>query len=96
MRTTGLGGDPEVHGVVPGLAGGLRLGPRRQMPLALAAVQFPTLVHEMLDTALGMDAAPTKAGALRCPCSPPCHPACRTAKPPSPSACFRDRNAWPI
>ncbi len=54
MRTTGLGGDSEVH-VVEGLAGGLRLGPRRLMPISLAAAQFPDLVHEALDRALAHD-----------------------------------------
>ncbi len=51
MRTTGLGGDSEVH-VTEGLDAGLRLGPRRLMPIALAAMQFPELVHLALDRAL--------------------------------------------
>ena len=51
MRTTGLGGDSEVH-VVAGLAGGLRLGPRRLIPIALMARDFPALVHSALDRAL--------------------------------------------
>ena len=51
MRTTGLGGDSEVH-VVAGLAGGLRLGPRRLIPVSLMARDFPTLVHSALDRAL--------------------------------------------
>jgi N-methylhydantoinase A/oxoprolinase/acetone carboxylase beta subunit len=38
MRTTGLGGDSEVHLVTEGLTGGLRLGPRRLMPVSLLAV----------------------------------------------------------
>lgn len=54
MRTTGLGGDSEVQ-VVDGLNGGLRLGPRRLMPIALAAHDFPALVHRELDRALAMD-----------------------------------------
>ena len=54
MRTTGLGGDSEVH-VVEGLNGGVRLGPRRLMPISLAAKQFPQLVHDTLDRALAMD-----------------------------------------
>ncbi|GAB4260981.1 MAG: hydantoinase/oxoprolinase family protein [Pararhodobacter sp.] len=57
MRTTGLGGDSEVH-VAEGLAGGLRLGPRRLMPLSLAAMQHPDLVHRALDNALSRDPAP--------------------------------------
>lgn len=51
MRTTGLGGDSAVH-VTDGLAAGLHLGPRRVMPIALAARQFPDLVHAALDHAL--------------------------------------------
>ena len=54
MRTTGLGGDSEVH-IVDGLNGGLRLGPRRLMPISLAAKQFPDLVHGALDRALALD-----------------------------------------
>ncbi len=54
MRTTGLGGDSEVH-VVDGLGGGVQLGPRRLMPIALAAQEYPELVHRELDRALAMD-----------------------------------------
>lgn len=54
MRTTGLGGDSEVH-VTSGLVAGLRLGPRRLMPISLAAQQFPALVHGALDRALAQD-----------------------------------------
>ncbi|SFR52141.1 N-methylhydantoinase A/oxoprolinase/acetone carboxylase, beta subunit [Yoonia tamlensis] len=57
MRTTGLGGDSEVH-VAEGLNGTLWLGPRRLMPLSLAAVQFPALVHAALDRALAHDIPP--------------------------------------
>lgn len=57
MRTSGLGGDSEVH-VRDGLEGGLLLGPRRVMPLALAARQYPDLVHRALDEAIGRDPAP--------------------------------------
>lgn len=55
MRTTGLGGDSEVH-LLEGLETGLRLGPRRLMPVALAARDFPDLVHEALDHWLTRDA----------------------------------------
>jgi N-methylhydantoinase A/oxoprolinase/acetone carboxylase beta subunit len=51
MRTTGLGGDSQVH-IVEGLDGGLQLGPRRLMPVSLAAIQWPDLVHSALDHAL--------------------------------------------
>lgn len=54
MRTTGLGGDSEVH-VVDGLGGGVQLGPRRLMPIALAAQEYPELVHRELDRALAID-----------------------------------------
>jgi len=66
MRTTGLGGDSEVH-LREGLDGGLHLGPRRVMPLALAAVQHPALVHRMLDEALGRDPAPEESWRLALP-----------------------------
>ncbi len=54
MRTTGLGGDSEVH-VVEGLQAALRLGPRRLMPIALAAHHYPALVHRVLDRALSQE-----------------------------------------
>lgn len=55
MRTTGLGGDSEVH-LLEGLETGLRLGPRRLMPVALAARDHPALVHEAFDHWLSFDA----------------------------------------
>ncbi|MDG1117724.1 MAG: hydantoinase/oxoprolinase family protein [Flavimaricola sp.] len=61
MRTTGLGGDSEVH-LLEGLEGGLMLGPRRLMPLSLLAVTHGALVHRTLDRALSMDAAPDGVG----------------------------------
>jgi N-methylhydantoinase A/oxoprolinase/acetone carboxylase beta subunit len=51
MRTTGLGGDSEVH-LLEGLDTGLRLGPRRLMPISLAARDYPELVHGALDQCL--------------------------------------------
>lgn len=48
MRTTGLGGDSEVH-VLDGLTGGLRLGPRRLIPVSLLAADHGEMVHEALD-----------------------------------------------
>ncbi len=56
MRTTGLGGDSEVHPVTEGLDGGLRLGPRRLIPLSLLAVDHADLVHAALDRALAAEA----------------------------------------
>lgn len=66
MRTHGLGGDSEVH-LREGLEGGLRLGPRRVMPLALAAAQHPALVHRALDEALSRDPAPDEVWRLALP-----------------------------
>lgn len=48
MRTTGLGGDSEVH-LMEGLATTLRLGPRRLVPVSLMARDWPGLVHDALD-----------------------------------------------
>lgn len=61
MRTTGLGGDSEVH-VVEGLSGGLRLGPRRLMPISLAAQHHPDLIHGALDHALAQDVPASDGG----------------------------------
>ncbi len=52
MRTTGLGGDSEVHVVDEGLIGGVTLGPRRVLPVSLIASAAPDLVHRVLDTQL--------------------------------------------
>ncbi|MDG2230693.1 MAG: hydantoinase/oxoprolinase family protein [Paracoccaceae bacterium] len=52
MRTSGLGGDSEVHFVSEGLAGGITLGPKRVLPLSLAAQEFPAEVHDALDAQL--------------------------------------------
>ena len=57
MRTTGLGGDSEVHLVTAGLAGGLRLGPRRLVPVSLLAVDHGPMVHAALDRWLSSDTA---------------------------------------
>jgi N-methylhydantoinase A/oxoprolinase/acetone carboxylase beta subunit len=54
MRTSGLGGDSEVH-VREGLEGGLFLGPRRVMPISMVARDYPDLVHPVLDRALAHD-----------------------------------------
>ena len=55
MRTTGLGGDSEVHALTEGLAGGVTLGPRRVLPVSLIAVQAPEAVHQALETQLRND-----------------------------------------
>jgi N-methylhydantoinase A/oxoprolinase/acetone carboxylase beta subunit len=61
MRTSGLGGDSEVH-VVDGLDGGLRLGPRRLMPISLAAHHYPDLVHAVLDRSMSQDIPASDGG----------------------------------
>lgn len=66
MRTTGLGGDSEVH-VVEGLQAGLKLGPRRLMPIALAAHHYPQLVHRALDAALHMPTPAMDGGQIVIP-----------------------------
>ncbi|MFT4151617.1 MAG: hydantoinase/oxoprolinase family protein [Paracoccaceae bacterium] len=55
MRTTGLGGDSEVHVIAEGLSGSLRLGPRRAVPVSLLAVDHPQMVHAALDRALSTE-----------------------------------------
>lgn len=52
MRTTGLGGDSQVHLNTSGLAGGLTLGPRRVVPVSLIATDAPDVVHAALDEQL--------------------------------------------
>lgn len=66
MRTTGLGGDSEVH-LLDGLETGLRLGPRRLMPVSLAARDFPGLVHDALDQWLAVDAPSEQDGRFALP-----------------------------
>ncbi|AXI48462.1 hydantoinase [Sulfitobacter sp. SK012] len=52
MRTTGLGGDSEAHFLTDGLQGGVTLGPRRLLPVSLAALDAPDVVHDTLDAQL--------------------------------------------
>ena len=66
MRTTGLGGDSEVH-VLDGLDGGLWLGPRRLMPISLAARDHPELVHKVLDQCLTSDVPAVDGGQFAMP-----------------------------
>jgi len=66
MRTTGLGGDSEVH-LLDGLDGGLRLGPRRLMPVSLAAHLYPGVVLPALAAALEQMPAPEHAGRFALP-----------------------------
>jgi N-methylhydantoinase A/oxoprolinase/acetone carboxylase beta subunit len=66
MRTTGLGGDSEVH-LAEGLEGSLRLGPRRLMPVALLAMSAPEMVHRALDASLAAEVATEGAGRFAVP-----------------------------
>ena len=66
MRTWGLGGDSEVH-VLDGLEGGLRLGPRRLMPISLAAFHYPELIHATLDRGLAQDIPAADGGQFAIP-----------------------------
>ncbi|WP_417589129.1 hydantoinase/oxoprolinase N-terminal domain-containing protein [Pararhodobacter oceanensis] len=66
MRTSGLGGDSEVR-MSEALTGGVILGPRRMLPMALAAVQYPALVHGALDRALDMPAAADESWSFALP-----------------------------
>ncbi|MCX7558366.1 hydantoinase/oxoprolinase family protein [Sulfitobacter sp. F26204] len=52
MRTTGLGGDSEVHFISEGLQGGVTLGPKRVLPVSLIALEAPDVVHAALDKQL--------------------------------------------
>ncbi len=52
MRTTGLGGDSEVHFVGEGLRGGVTLGPRRVIPVSLLATDAPDVVLPTLEAQL--------------------------------------------
>ncbi len=52
MRTTGLGGDSQVHLRASGLSGGVLLGPRRVVPVSLIATEAPDVVHDVLDAQL--------------------------------------------
>lgn len=49
MRTTGLGGDSEVHLNSAGLKGGVTLGPRRVVPVSLMAEIAPEVVLPALE-----------------------------------------------
>jgi len=52
MRTTGLGGDSQVHVTTSGLTAAVTLGPRRVMPVSLLAVDWADVVHGALDAQL--------------------------------------------
>ena len=67
MRTTGLGGDSEVHLITEGLDGGLRLGPRRLVPVSLLAVEHGAMVHAALDRWLSNEAVGEHDGRFAIP-----------------------------
>lgn len=90
MRTTGLGGDSEVHPLTEGLRGGLRLGPRRLMPLSLLARDYPAMVHEALDKALTAEMVSDHAGRFVVPMA-----ARATGLPPRDAALF-ERITGPV
>ena len=52
MYTFGLGGDSEVKLELEGLGGHIFLGPKRVIPVALAASIEPDLIHQTLDSQL--------------------------------------------
>ena len=52
MYTFGLGGDSEVKLELEGLGGDISLGPKRVIPVALAASIEPDLIHQTLDSQL--------------------------------------------
>ncbi len=55
MTTVGLGGDSEVTVAHTGIVADLELGPRRVVPLCLAAAEHPEMVHRILDMQLTHD-----------------------------------------
>ena len=52
MYTFGLGGDSEVKLQVEGLGGDISLGPKRVIPISLAAAIEPDSIHQTLDSQL--------------------------------------------
>ena len=52
MYTFGLGGDSEVKLQVEGLGGDISLGPKRVIPISLAAAIEPASIHQTLDSQL--------------------------------------------
>jgi N-methylhydantoinase A/oxoprolinase/acetone carboxylase beta subunit len=47
IRTFGLGGDSEVQPILKGTSGGLKLGPRRAVPLSLMAQTWPEITTHL-------------------------------------------------
>ncbi|GAB1364733.1 hypothetical protein MASR1M32_39690 [Rhodobacter sp.] len=67
MRTSGLGGDSEVHLITEGLKGGLRLGPRRLIPVSLLAAEHGAMVHAALERWLTTETAGEMDGRFAIP-----------------------------
>ncbi len=67
MRTSGLGGDSEVHLITEGLKGGLRLGPRRLIPVSLLAAEHGEMVHAALERWLSTETAGEMDGRFAIP-----------------------------
>lgn len=62
MRTTGLGGDSQVHVLTEGLEGGITLGPKRVLPVSLMAHIAPDVVLPVLERQSNADAPDENAG----------------------------------
>lgn len=61
MHTFGLGGDSAVS-IEDQNPSGIKLGPRRQIPVSLLATQYPSLVTDALNAQLSMDAPSQNVG----------------------------------
>ena len=55
MTTVGLGGDSEVTVATTGITARVELGPRRVVPICLAAIEHRELIHRALDIQLTHD-----------------------------------------
>ena len=62
MHTYGLGGDSQVHLHLDAPKGGVQLGPRRVLPIALLAQDYPDPIHAALDAQLSMPSVAEFAG----------------------------------
>jgi N-methylhydantoinase A/oxoprolinase/acetone carboxylase beta subunit len=67
IQAIGLGGDSEVGLEDRGMSTGIKLGPRRCVPLALAALTHPDLVHATLDRHLTRDIVGETDGRIALP-----------------------------
>ncbi len=67
MRTTGLGGDSEVHVFDEEKSDRLRLGPRRLVSVSLLACEHPEMVNKALERALATEPGPEHGGRFAIP-----------------------------